>query len=65
MWTTCYLCLGNGIINNDNNMFPCYKCNFTNSIVINFNDVNMIMIGQLWVDDCIEPITQPSSPKII
>jgi len=62
MWTTCYICRGNGSIFHHNIESPCYKCNHTQSTIIDFNDINMIMIGQIWIDDCIEPVSEPSSP---
>lgn len=57
MWYTCHNCNGEGVIN----VSPCILCSQYN---IYFGDI-LTIYGHIWCEDNIEPITPPSSPRII
>lgn len=50
MWVDCHLCASTGFINKK----KCYLCN-THS--------NIYLIGQIWVEDEYEPVTEPCGPS--
>lgn len=71
MWVTCHECKGQGYIFKIPNI-PCKKIYEKNNY--NFNKkpcptcvprgtfLDIIMRGQMWVEDNYEPLTPPSSP---
>ena len=56
MWVNCHNCNGSGFISNDKkNVSPCILCNYNNQSYI-------YLVGQIWVNDDYEPISEPDEP---